>query len=156
MDVIKDLKQDMKLKDDELFPIFDTVKEKLCFYFGKFSGHKFYVCFVDKTEETGTKFSYEVLWKIMTGWYIPVNSFHLFMGRKRTNYYEFMVNQYVVEHHIEFGKEFTVEAPSYHIADNVSIPLDVKTEICVIYRNCKLYRNGEEDMEFLFKHLLEI
>lgn len=143
-DFVLALKKDMNLKDDEVFPIYDTIKEKLCPYFGKFVGPVFSVLFIDKTLETNTVFSYEVLQKLMTGWYIPVNSFLLFMGRKRVNYYEQAVNQYVNENNIEFGKEFCVDTDTG------------EPETCMIYRNFKLFRYGQEDREFLFRYILKI
>lgn len=154
MMVIEEMKRDMHLKDEDIFPIYDTVEEKLCPYFGKFVGDALYVIFIDKTETTDDLFTYNVLQKLMTGYFIPVNSYHLFMGRRRANYYEIAVKRYADKHHIEYGKEFVVDVPVFSRVDGVDIPLECQHERCVIYRNCKLFRNGQEDMEFLFRHLL--
>lgn len=137
--ILKQMQEDMDLKDQTLYPIYDTVKEQLCKYFIKFFNGQFSVCFIDKTEEYRSAFAYEVLQKIMTGWYIPVNARLLVLGRRRTNYYAATVENYMATRHLSYSKEF---------------PLG--DDICIIHRNGKFFRNGEEDNAFFFRNLLEL
>ena len=73
MDVINRLKDDLYLKDNDLFLLYDVVKDELCSYFGKFLGSCFYVVFTDGTNESGTEFSYNVLRNLMDASLVPVN-----------------------------------------------------------------------------------
>lgn len=145
MNIIEEMKNDMDLNDDVLYSIYDVEKEKLCDFFLKFEKNVCHIVSVDKTDEYGTEKVAKVLWKLMIGWYIPVNGKLLSLGRRRINYYETVINSYMSDHNIEFGVPFFVE-----VTDCLK---KVKKE-CIFYRSYKFVCEGEENLSFLFKNVL--
>ncbi len=139
MDVINRLKGDLYLKDNDLFLLYDIVKDELCSYFGKFLGSCFYVVFTDGTNESGTEFSYNVLRNLMDASLVPVNASVLLLGRKRSNYFLQAVETFMNTHGYEYNVPFTMG--------------DSGTDTCVVHRNGVLERNGKRDLVFLFRCL---
>lgn len=139
MDVINRLKGDLYLKDNDLFLLYDVVKDELCSYFGKFLGSCFYVVFTDGTNESGTEFSYNVLRNLMDASLVPVNASILLLGRKRSNYFLQAVETFMNSHGYEYNVPFTM--------------CDSGTDTCIVHRNGVLERNGKRDLVFLFQCL---
>lgn len=139
MDVVNSLKTDLYLKDNELFLIYDVVKDELCSFFGKFLGPCFFVVFTDGTNESGTEFSFSVLRNLMDAVYVPVNASILILGRKRSNYFLQAVDAFMNSHGYKYNVPFTMG--------------DSGTDICVVLRNGLLERNGKTDLVFLFQCL---
>lgn len=139
MDVINRLKDDLYLKDNDLFLLYDIVKDELCSYFGKFLGSCFYVVFTDGTNESGTEFSYNVLRNLMDASLVPVNASILLLGRKRSNYFLQAVDAFMNSHGYEYNVPFTMG--------------DSGTDTCIVHRNGLLERNGKTDLVFLFQCL---
>ena len=147
MNIVEEMKNDMDLKDDVLYSVYDIEQEKLCEFFLKFVKDVCHIVYVDKIDEYGTEKAAKVLWKLMIGWYIPVNGKLLSLGRRRINYYETAIRSYMDDHNIEFGVPFTVEVKLH--------TKKVKKE-CVFYRSYKFLCEGEENLSFLFKHVLGV
>ena len=139
MDVINRLKGDLYLKDNDLFLLYDIVKDEMCSYFGKFLGSCFYVVFTDGTNESGTEFSYNVLRNLMDASLVPVNASILLLGRKRSNYFLQAVDAFMNSHGYEYNVSFTMG--------------DSGTDTCIVHRNGVLERNGKRDLVFLFQCL---
>lgn len=139
MDVIDRLKGDLYLKDNDLFLLYDIVKDEMCSYFGKFLGSCFYVVFTDGTNESGTEFSYNVLRNLMDASLVPVNASILLLGRKRSNYFLQAVETFMNTHGYEFNVPFYPDGPN--------------GKPCLIHRNGVLERNGKRDLVFLFQCL---
>lgn len=139
MDVVNSLKTELYLKDNELFLIYDVVKDELCSFFGKFLGSCFFVVFTDGTNESGTEFSFSVLRNLMDAAYVPVNASILILGRKRSNYFLQAVDAFMNSHGYEYNVPFTMG--------------DFGTDICIVHRNGVLERNGKTDLVFLFQCL---
>ena len=138
LSVIAMFKTDMGIKDDVLYLLYDTLREEVCPYYFKFTGNLFYLVYSDKSEECGTKVAYQVLDGMFVGLLVPINSRILFLGRKRGNYHEDMVRHFMARENVSFGKEFMIGE-----------------DCCVIYRNGKFYRNGDEDITFFFNQVFK-
>ena len=132
--VIDAFKRDMAIEDGKIYSLYDTLHEKICPYCFRFIGNKFHVVYYDMTEEFDTKFVYKVLDEMFVGLLVPINSHILFLGRKRGNYHDDMVHAFLTRKNVSFGKEFMIGE-----------------DRCVIYRNGKFYRNGDEDTTFFFR-----
>ena len=154
MDVISEMKSDMHLKDDEIFLLYDVVKEELCPFYGKFFGNRFFLMYLDDTKETGTPASYDALRKLMEAVYVPVNSYILILGRKRSNYYMNAIEQFMNSHDYKFNEPFVMEIPAVVKGTDGSDARTVEKATCIVRRYGTLERDGKEDLPFVFEHII--